>query len=469
MVGIGTGLARLAMVAVPSALGVAAIVFAGDLKSLPSPSEANRPAALVRVITLAPIEMIPRVTGYGTVAPVREWRAVARIEGEIRDIAKPLAPGDIVAKDTPLFTIDDSDLKLQRASLEAQVAASKVKDDTVRTSLELARSDLALAQDELDRQKTLHDLGRITQPQLDAARRQQLTAQTKVTDLESQLKLNEAEREVLVTQAATIDRSIGLSTISAPFELRVNSLDADLGQYVNRGQVLLSGEGVAAVDISAQFPIGRMGPLLRLAGDGTKVTDLKARVTLPEPEHPIVWKAKVERMGEAIDETTQSAPVVVRVDDPLGQAQAGERPPLRRNMVVAVELAAPKQSLLVVPAEAVAGGSAMVVAEDGTLEKRAVKTSFVSGDLAVIAQGLKAGDKLVVTDPSIAVPGMTVKATEDEARRAEIAAEALGQTATSPQPGSGGGGGGGGGKGAAPEGDAAPSGDSAAKPAGDAQ
>ncbi|OWY06936.1 hypothetical protein B6V76_03940 [Thioclava sp. IC9] len=463
MAGIGTGLARLAMVAVPTALGVAAIVFAGDLKSLPSPSEANRPAALVRVITLAPTEMIPRVSGYGMVAPVREWRAIARIEGEIRDIAEPLAPGDIVAKGTPLFTIDDSDLKLQRASLEAQVAASKVKDDTVRTSLELAQSDLALAQDEFDRQKSLHDLGRITQTQLDGVRRQLLTAQTKVADLESQLKLNEAEREVLDTQAATIDRAIGLSTITAPFDLRVNSLDADLGQYVNRGQVLLSGEGIEAVDISAQFPIGRMGPLLRLAGDGTKVTDLKARVTLPEPEHPIVWKARVERMGDAIDETTQSAPVVVRVDDPLGQAQAGERPPLRRNMVVAVELAAPKQSLLVVPAEAVAGGSAMVVSEDGTLAKRAVKTSFVSGDLAVIAQGLKAGDQLVITDPSIAVPGMAVKATEDEARKAEIAAEALGQTPSSPQPGSGGGGGGGGGgKGAAPEGDAA-------KPAGAAQ
>ncbi|OWY10547.1 hypothetical protein B6V74_00485 [Thioclava sp. F42-5] len=463
MAGIGTGLARLAMVAVPTALGVAAIVFAGDLKSLPSPSEANRPAALVRVITLAPTEMIPRVSGYGMVAPVREWRAIARIEGEIRDIAEPLAPGDIVAKGTPLFTIDDSDLKLQRASLEAQVAASKVKDDTVRTSLELAQSDLALAQDEFDRQKSLHDLGRITQTQLDGVRRQLLTAQTKVADLESQLKLNEAEREVLDTQAATIDRAIGLSTITAPFDLRVNSLDADLGQYVNRGQVLLSGEGIEAVDISAQFPIGRMGPLLRLAGDGTKVTDLKARVTLPDPEHPIVWKARVERMGDAIDETTQSAPVVVRVDDPLGQAQAGERPPLRRNMVVAVELAAPKQSLLVVPAEAVAGGSAMVVSEDGTLAKRAVKTSFVSGDLAVIAQGLKAGDQLVITDPSIAVPGMAVKATEDEARKAEIAAEALGQTPSSPQPGSGGGGGGGGGgKGAAPEGDAA-------KPAGAAQ
>lgn len=463
MAGIGTGLARLAMVAVPTALGVAAIVFAGDLKSLPSPSEANRPAALVRVITLAPTEMIPRVSGYGMVAPVREWRAIARIEGEIRDIAEPLAPGDIVAKGTPLFTIDDSDLKLQRASLEAQVAASKVKDDTVRTSLELAQSDLALAQDEFDRQKSLHDLGRITQTQLDGVRRQLLTAQTKVADLESQLKLNEAEREVLDTQAATIDRAIGLSTITAPFDLRVNSLDADLGQYVNRGQVLLSGEGIEAVDISAQFPIGRMGPLLRLAGDGTKVTDLKARVTLPEPEHPIVWKARVERMGDAIDETTQSAPVVVRVDDPLGQAQAGERPPLRRNILVAVELAAPKQSLLVVPAEAVAGGSAMVVSEDGTLAKRAVKTSFVSGDLAVIAQGLKAGDQLVITDPSIAVPGMAVKATEDEARKAEIAAEALGQRPSSPQPGSGGGGGGvGGGKGAAPEGDAA-------KPAGAAQ
>ena len=440
---LGTAIGRLAMVGVPAAIGLAAVVFAGDLRGLPEQSATNRPATLVRVITLAPINLVPRVTGYGTVAPVREWRAVARVEGEIIHIANPLAPGDIVAKGTELFRIDDSDLKLQLANIDAQLSASTVKDETVQASLVLAQSDLALAQADLERQSQLNTQGRVTQSQLDAARRQELSARIKVTDLQSALKLNAAEREVLKTQRATSERTLGFAQISAPFDLRVNSLDADLGQYVNRGQVLLSGEGTDAVDISAQFPIGRIGPMLRLAGDGIKVTDLKASVSLPDPEHTVVWKAKVVRMGDAIDETTQSAPVVVRVENPQGQAAAGERPPLRRNMVVAIELSAPKQQALVVPADAVANGTALVVSDKGTLEKRAVQTSFVSGDLAVVSKGLAPGDQLVIADPSIAVPGMAVKAVEDDARRAEIEAEAIGQAPAAASPGSGAGGGGG--------------------------
>ena len=85
---------RLLMVAVPTALGVVAIFYAGGLKKLPEATATTRQAALVRVITLEPIDLIPTVGGFGTVAPVREWRAVARIEGEVTEIAQPLAPGD---------------------------------------------------------------------------------------------------------------------------------------------------------------------------------------------------------------------------------------------------------------------------------------------------------------------------------------------------------------------------------------
>jgi len=79
----------------------------------------------------------------------------------------------------------------------------------------------------------------------------------------------------------------------------------------------------------------------------------------------------------------------------------------------------------------------MVVSAEGTLERRPVQTGFTSSDIAVVTQGLKAGDKLVITDPSIAVPGMAAKAVEDEARKAEIAAAALGQAPVAAKPGGG--------------------------------
>jgi hypothetical protein len=156
-------------------------------------------------------------------------------------------------------------------------------------------------------------------------------------------------------------------------------------------------------------------------------------------------------MGDAIDAATQSAPVIVRVDDPQGQSVAGQRPPLRRNMFVAVELSAPQRQALMVPLEAVRDGSALVVSAEGMLEKRAVETGFVLDDIAVVSKGLAPGDKLVVTDPTIAVPGMAAKPVEDTVRKAEIAAAALGRApdqaaGATPKPGSGAGGGTGAGK-----------------------
>ena len=431
---------RVVVFAVPAALGVLAILYAGNLRQLPEPSARAAKPAPVRVISIAPIDLIPRVSGFGTVEPVREWRAVARIAGEVTEIADPLAPGELVAQGALLFRIDDSDLRLDLAGVDAQIAASRVEDDTIRARLALAQSDLALAQEELARQQQLNRQGVATQAALDTARRQELSARSDVTGLQSQITLNAAEREVLAIQRASLERALGFAEIRAPDDLRVTDLSADLGQYVSIGQTLMTGEGVDAVDIEAQFPIGRIGPLLRLVGNGATVLDLDATVKLPAPGHSVSWAARVARVGEAIDAQTQSAPVVVRVTDPLAKSVAGKRPPLRRNMFVEVQLSAPKQSALVVPAEAVRGGSALVVSAENTLERRPVETGFTSGDIAVVTRGLAAGDRLVVTDPSIAVPGMTVRPVEDEARKAEIAALAAGRPAAAkpaPQPGSG--------------------------------
>ena len=100
------------------------------------------------------------------------------------------------------------------------------------------------------------------------------------------------------------------------------------------------------------------------------------------------------------------------------------------------------------PSDAVRDGTALVVSAEGTLENRKVVVGFTSDDIAVVTQGLSAGDVLVVTDPTIAVPGMAVKPVEDTALIASLTAAALGQPVGTPPPGSGGGSGAGSGQGA---------------------
>lgn len=435
-----TAVLRTLSLMVPIAIGLVIVFQSDSFRTPPQAVERTRPPMAVRVVTLAPIELVPRITGYGTVAPAREWRAVARVEGEVTQTSPRLESGALVEAGEVLLTLDDSDLKLDLAEIDARLALLDVREDATRASLEIAQSDLALAQAELAREEALAGQGVATAARRDAARRQELAVRAKVTEIENQLALAGAERGVLAAERASVERALGFTQIAAPYDMRIVEVAAETGQYVSRGQTLLSAEGTEAAEIAAQFPIGRIGPLLREAGQGATVLDLKARVRLTAPGHDVVWKAQVDRVGEAIDPRTQSGAVVVRVDDPVAQAQAGARPPLRRNTFVEVTLSAPSRPVLAAPLEAVAGGRALVVTPEGTLERRTVTLGYTVGGLAVIEAGLAEGDRLVVSEPAQAMPGTAVKAVEDKATLAALAAEAGGARS--------GGGGKGGGKGA---------------------
>jgi RND family efflux transporter MFP subunit len=418
--------ARAAAVAVPIAVGVLTIAWSDTLKQEPAGKERTPQPVPVRVVTLQPLEMRPRVTGYGTVEPAREWRAVARVEGEVVETSELLANGEIAAAGTELLRIDDTDLRLSLAQVDAQLAALDVKDATLSASLDISRADLELSRRDLRRQEDLNKQGIATQATLDQIRRQELAARAKVVEIENQLSLNAAEREILKAQRATLARSLEFTSVAAPWDVRIGSVEAELGQVVSRGQTLFTAEGIEAAEIAAQFSIGRMGPLVRSLGEGATVLALDARVRLPAAGHSVSWDATVDRVGEAIDARTQSASVVVRVDRPLEQAEAGRRPPLRRNMFVEVELSAPARKALVAPSDAVRDGEALVATAAGKLEKRPVTVDFSIDSISVISGGLEAGDKLVVTDPAVAVPGMAVKPVEDKALREELARIARG-------------------------------------------
>lgn len=417
---------RALAIAVPLSLGGLSIVFSDQLAQPPAAKERARPSTPVRVVTVEPIRVTPRVVGYGKVAPVHEWRAVSRLEGAIVSTYQRLEPGEVVPQGTPLVQIEDADIRLSLAQADAQLASFDVRQTTLIASLDLARRDLELSQAELVRQQELAGRGVVSEAVIEQAQRQQLSVQGRVVEIENQLALNEAERRVLSAQRALAERSLEFTTIVAPYDLRLTSVNAETGQVITRGQTLLSGEGIEAVEVAAQFPMGRLGPVVRALQGGGSVLDLHALVRLPAAGHLVTWKAQVDRVTEAIDPRTQSTGIVVRIDGPLAQAEAGKRPPLRRNTLVEVELSAPTVSVLALPVEAIRDDSVLIVTDEGKLTRRSVSVGYRVEGLAVIDSGLSPGDRVVVTDPSIAVVGMDVKPVEDQALKAEMARMALG-------------------------------------------
>lgn len=261
---------RLIAVGVPVAAGLLAISY---FRSIPVEAQVkqNTPGPMpVRVFAVGPLDVIPRVAGYGVIRPAREWRAVARLDGEVTWTSDRLANGLIVDSGAELLRIDDTATRLSLAQIDAQIAASQVKDTTTEASLVIARQDLALAEAERKRQEDLNARGVATKAAVDQARRQALSAEANVNNLKNQLALNAAERDVLKSQRAIAARDLTFTSFAAPYPVRIGEVQAQAGQYVTRGQTLFTAEGIDKVEASAQFPIGRLGPLMREGAPGDR-------------------------------------------------------------------------------------------------------------------------------------------------------------------------------------------------------
>ncbi|HSH41373.1 MAG TPA: efflux RND transporter periplasmic adaptor subunit, partial [Arenicellales bacterium] len=237
-------------------------------------------------------------------------------------------------------------------------------------------------------------------------------------------------------------RNVEKTVITAPFDLRVSSVDAEVGQYVGAGGVLMSGDSIAAAEVEAEIPISEFRAILdsrrrpkTLSGapELDRMLDamgLTARVSLRATggtRAAATWQARVDRISSAIDPQTRTVGVVVAVDDPYANARPPEQPPLVKGMYVAVTLCAPaRTAAVVVPRTAIHAGQVYIADDNDRLEIRPVETAYAHGGFAVIGAGLEAGERVVVSDPVPAIGGMKLSVSEDPAAADSLALEAQG-------------------------------------------
>jgi multidrug efflux pump subunit AcrA (membrane-fusion protein) len=420
------GAARAAAVLLPIAAAGALVMAARGTAQGPVPRDGEAPAVPARIVTIEPAEFLPRVTGYGSVEPARTWRAVARIEGTVAWMAEGLENGRIVEAGAPLLRLDDTDIRLALAQIDADLATLGIRERTLRDSLDIQERELALTEAERARQAELAGRGAASRSAVDAAEGAVLAALGRLQTTRNAIDINAAERASLEARRAVVARDLGYVEIAAPFALRLGAVAAETGQFVGRGATLFEGDGLEAVEIAAQFPIGRLRPLV-MGREEAGPVGLEALVTLRAPDHGVVWTGRVDRVGEAIGARTQSAAVIVRVEEPITLARPGERPPLRRGAFVEVELRGEARSVPgIVPAEALHDGQLYVLDADNRLDIVPAQVAARQGSLVILGEGLALGTRVVVSDLIPAVPGMAIAPRPDTTLAARLRAEAAG-------------------------------------------
>lgn len=421
---------------------LAALIFALAVQGRKAPVrvEAGEVARLARVIEARSLDVVPRALAFGEVTPSRTWSAVAEVSARIAWINPDFKRGALLAENTELIRFDTVDYDLALAQTEAQLSELEAREANTRKSLEIEERTLGVLRRDLARKQSLGRSGAAATASVEQAERSMLDGEQKAQTLRSTLALIPPQRRALETQAEGARRDLGRAVLSLPFAMRIGAVNVERGQWAQRGAVLAQGDGIDVAEVSAQVPLDRLFPLIAKAeaplGAGAaeagrhlgEVLGLVPTVRLQAGGRMLEWPARVARIAEAVDVKTRTIGLIVTVDDPYGRAQPGVRPPLARGLFVEIALRGPTQpGRIVLPRTALHAGDVVHVADaENRLRKRPLRLAYTQGDIAVVEDGLAAGERIIVSDLIPAVEGMLLDPTPDDAAAEAVAAAASG-------------------------------------------
>ncbi|MAF50375.1 MAG: hypothetical protein QGH73_11115 [Rhodospirillales bacterium] len=437
----------------PILIGIALVAYNLQTREGPSQTEVGETARKARVITVPETTVVPRALGFGTVKPGTVWEAVAEIQGKIIEIHPQLKAGAMLPKGTTLLRIDPADYRLALRSAEADIRAIEAqlveiaaRDANTRASLAIEIRSWEIAKRELRRKRQLVKSKVVSAAAVDQEERNLLAREQIAQTLRNTLNLLPAEKLRLEAQlsAARIrgqnaQRDLDRTIITLPFDARIAEVNVEKAQFAKAGQTLAAADSIDVSEVSAQLPIDKMFQLL----DPVRIAGVTPERAMSEIENilgltPIIrlklgnlvskWKGRVARVSDRIDPRTRTIGVIVAVDRPYHFAPDVLRPPLAKNMYVEVELRGrPRMRQIVVPRSALRGGKAFVVGGENRLEIRAVEVRYRLGDIAVIESGLKAGERIVVSDLIPAIDGMLIDPAPDKDAETRLIKEAAGE------------------------------------------
>ncbi len=347
----------------------------------PAPTAAaeNTRAApvLVHTATVAARDMPIRLQGLGA---IQAWASVtvrARIDGQLESVG--FREGEVVRRGQIIARLDD---RVQKAQL-AQAVAQRARD---QAQLDNAREDLA-------RYVELARHGAIDRKTLDTQRAQ-------VEVLRATIQSDEAQ-----IQAARVQ--LDYTRITAPLTGRTGALQVDPGNLVR------------ATDAAGLVLINQVDPVaVSFTVPDTAFAEVQAALRAAGPSSPgltveVYGRGQSQRLGQGalvlmdnrIDAASGTLRLKARLDNPDQALWPGQTVDVRLIL-------GDRAGALVVPESAVQRGAeglfVYVVNPDGRVRLQAVRTAVVQDGLAVVDDGLSAGQRVVIDGQYKLRPGLKI-------------------------------------------------------------
>lgn len=353
-----------------SVLGLAALAFAGCRQQAPPAFE--RPPAPVAVAAALTRDVPVYLDEVGRVAAREVVSVQPQLSGRITQVH--FSDGAHLRRGDLLFTIDPRPFQAQLAAAEATLAQAKAALDLAKIQYARAATLIetkAVSQEEYDLKKNAVDVAAAQVEQSEA------TVQTAKLNLEycfirSPIDGRAGERlvdpgNIVAANTSSLLTIQRLDPVYADFTVPENDLTA-VQRNMARGTLKVE---VRLPDEPGDPRVGALTFLDNAVQDGTGT--VKLRATIPNGDHRF-WPGRFVKIRLVLD-TLEGAVLV-----PAAAAQTSAQGPF-----------------------------VYVVKEDSTAEQRTVTPGQRQGDLVVIRQGVKPGERIVVNGQLGVTPGGKVR------------------------------------------------------------
>jgi RND family efflux transporter MFP subunit len=198
--------------------------------------------------------------------------------------------------------------------------------------------------------------------------------------------------------------------LKSPFNALLRTRQTEIGSVVNLQEPVATLVGTDEFWVQVAIPVDRLGVLGDLGpGAGEPVT---ATVRL-SGNGGSSWSGRVIRLLGDLEPSGRMARILVAVPDPLDQHTGL---PLLLGSYVRVDLEGEQlERVVVLPRSALREEDRLwLVGADETLEIRPVEVAWRDAASVYIGGGLAAGERVILTDLAIPVPGMPLMIQDDD-------------------------------------------------------
>jgi len=356
------------------------------------PPAFERPPAPVTVASAISLDVPYYLDEVGRCVAREVVSVQPEVSGRITEIH--FTDGADLKKDDPLFTIDPRPFKAQLDAAEANLAQS-------RAALDFAKIQFARVQDLVESK---------------AIARQDYDTRKNAVDVgEAQVKQNQA-----AVESARLN--LEYTSIRSPIDGRAGHRLVDVGNVVTaNNSTLLNIERLDPIYADFTVTENDFSEVQRHTSRGI----LKVEVRLPD-ELDKPFAGQLTFLDNAVQ--SSSGTVLLRATIPNGSHRLWPG----RFVNVRLILAMMPGAVLVpaaTPQDSAKGPFVYVVKEDSTAESRPVKIGQRQGDLVVVEQGLKPGERVVINGQIAVTPGGKVRIDQGNAGGGSApAAKAAGQS-----------------------------------------